>query len=1511
MNRNILTVLAVALGLSAFGQTQPVGIANLAPPSNPVTSIPIGSGQSGQPVVINNPLVVSATYVNNNTPGGQTCIMHDLNEAHYASRGLLNEYRQSSLAGAQSAETMSFPETPNPNEISVIFHVVHNPSNPAENVSNAQIMSVFQELQEDFQLLNSDASLVRTGFGFVPADADINFCLATQDPSGNPLVETGVVRVSTSQTWFDSSNGEENSMKSAGSGGSDIWNRNNYLNIWICNISNGASSGVAGYAYRPTPTLLPSPSIDGIVLDYNLGLGASVLTHEVGHYLGLDHTWGGSGSCSTDDGFTDTPNTIGPADNQPGFSCGAASLQTCGSTEVQYENYMDYATGCTYMFTQEQANYMLSILQGIRGSLLLSPGCDPTNTPPNSAFSSFPAGPAPVIIPQNASVNFYDESTNAPTGWTWTISGTQGTDWQWIGGTDQNTQDPVAEFYTVGTYDVTLTASNGFGTDATPAIENMYVQVAAAATGIGCDTLRNYIPADPLFIATVGANNYTNGHQTLGGENSLEWAEQHTATSSTQVRGLDVAVFKAVDGGGDVIFKVYPDNAGAPGATPLATETVPVADFTELAWNSVNFTTPASVTGNFWVGYELDYSGLDTFVLFTGSGGALTQNHVWVNRQVSGWTDIATILTPAPMYAAGVEVLTSTGTAPAMNFTFSNDSVCQGGDILVDGSISTNTNSYDWFVDDAFPPTNPVLDASTSSSNTFNFPYTPGIHYIYLFGEGSCLTDVVALAVDVLAPVTAVATPTATTCGNNNGSITVTGAAGGDGTYFYSLDGTNYQTGNTFTGLAAGNYDVYIATLGSDCEAVYNVTVAASTPATATASANQTICPGGSATITATGGGTYSWSDGSTNIGSSASIVVSPTVNTQYSCLVTDGSGCPTTVFTDVNINIPVPPTISASGATTICAGNTVNLTSSSPTGNTWSTSETSSTITVGTTGSYTVTANDANGCPATSAPFAVTVNPAPTIAAGTVTNPSACATATGSIQVTGPASGSISWTGTSSGNSGGSVSLPYTISGLAAGSYNITLVDGTGCTSNLLAQPLSDPAAPATPTISNSGALTFCDGGSVTLTSSYAGVGNSWTTGASTDNITVTTSQTISVTYTDGSGCSSTSAPITVTVNPLPSAPTITPGGSAAICAGETLTLSSSQGSGNSWSTGATTQDIDVTTAGSYDVTFTDANGCTATSTATVVTVNPLPAAPTISAGGPTTFCAGGDVTLTSSQATGNTWSNGDIVQNTVITTSGNYDVTYTDGNGCSATSTPITVTVNPLPAQPTISASGATTICDGETVTLSSSQATGNAWSTGATTQDIDVSTSGSYDVTYTDANGCSSTSNATAVVVNPLPTVTMAALSQVCDYTASFTLTGGTPAGGTYSGTGVAGGDFDPATAGLGTHTITYEFTDANGCTNTASEDIVVDACLSIDEVSQSGLLIYPNPTDNVINVELNGEFDYSVQDASGRLITTGNGIDKVSISLQHVETGVYFINVTDIVNDTVSTTRVVKQ
>ncbi|MDB5278840.1 MAG: hypothetical protein JWR61_3795 [Ferruginibacter sp.] len=257
-------------------------------------------------------------------------------------------------------------------------------------------------------------------------------------------------------------------------------------------------------------------------------------------------------------------------------------------------------------------------------------------------------------------------------------------------------------------------------------------------------------------------------------------------------------------------------------------------------------------------------------------------------------------------------------------------------------------------------------------------------------------------------------------------------------------------------------------------------------------------------------------------------------------------------------------------------------------------------------------------------------------------------------------------------------------------------------------------------------------------------------------------------VTITNANGCKSTCSkhlgvdPCTLTVSV----------NSPVICNGESATLTATNNGANSsylWSNGETTKSITVSPTSTTDYTVTVKDGtCTVTDTKGTVTVNDKPTKPNIT-GGPTTFCTGGSVELSSSSATGNQWYkdgikiDGATGQKYTATTSGVYTVTVTNDAGCSATSDGITVKVNDTPAKPTIS-SGATTFCAGGSVILSSSSATGNQWYKdgvkidGATGQKYTATTSGVYTVTVTNDAGCSATSDETTVTVNPVPSCTI---------------------------------------------------------------------------------------------------------------------------------------------------------
>ncbi|NNE28400.1 MAG: T9SS type A sorting domain-containing protein [Saprospiraceae bacterium] len=248
--------------------------------------------------------------------------------------------------------------------IPVVVHVIHKGENigVGTNVSDARIDSQIEILNEDFQRMNGDAGETPSAFAPLAANVGVQFCLANIDASGHPT--DGITRHFYSA--IPNADFIESSIKP-----NTTWNPDKYLNIWVLDHPTG---NVLGYAYLPTTTMVGS-NRDGVVIDY-LRFGyigptnrGRTCTHEVGHYLGLNHTWGSNNSsgpigCNSDDGIDDTPNSDAPYYNCPnsGWSCG---------TDDMHMNFMDYTDDhCMNLFTTGQANVMQGILNGIRSELI-------------------------------------------------------------------------------------------------------------------------------------------------------------------------------------------------------------------------------------------------------------------------------------------------------------------------------------------------------------------------------------------------------------------------------------------------------------------------------------------------------------------------------------------------------------------------------------------------------------------------------------------------------------------------------------------------------------------------------------------------------------------------------------------------------------------------------------------------------------------------------------------------------------------------------------------------------------------------------------------------------------------------------------------------------------------------------------------------------------------------------------------------------------------------------------
>lgn len=262
--------------------------------------------------------------------------------------------------------------------IPVVFHVIWN--DPIENISDNQIYSQLDILNEDFRALNADTLDDTHPFWQYTADAEIEFCLAAVDENGDPT--DGITRTQTNVvTWDDAI---QDDIKSTANGGLDNWDPTQYLNIYVVNLG-GTTLGFATFP----DDLAATPEMDGVVIRYEAfgntgtaGIGAfqandlgRTATHEVGHWLDLRHIWGDT-ICG-DDFVTDTE--IAETSN---FGCPAFPFNdnsTCGSGPdgEMYMNYMDYVDdACMNMFTTGQADRMYAALNGPRSGLLTSTGCD-------------------------------------------------------------------------------------------------------------------------------------------------------------------------------------------------------------------------------------------------------------------------------------------------------------------------------------------------------------------------------------------------------------------------------------------------------------------------------------------------------------------------------------------------------------------------------------------------------------------------------------------------------------------------------------------------------------------------------------------------------------------------------------------------------------------------------------------------------------------------------------------------------------------------------------------------------------------------------------------------------------------------------------------------------------------------------------------------------------------------------------------------------------------------------
>jgi PKD repeat protein len=1201
--------------------------------------------------------------------------------------------------------------------IPVVVHVVL-PSNLQNAVSDAGIQQMINYMNQDFRLLNPNFnSQTRTYFKQFAKDAEIEFCLAKRDPSGNAT--TGITRTNTTVSCFNSSTAP-NDMKSASTGGKAAWQPTKYLNIWIVDLCGSSTSGTAGYAYLPTNGVV-GQSIDGIVLDYQLGFGTNnrSASHEAGHYLGLNHTWGAlSGNAcgnvypDTDDGFSDTPDSRGP-----NYTCSStASCANNSPSGDMHENIMDYST-CPTMFTTQQANFMNLILNGgpftspfntsgfaSRASLVNNNlGCVPTGAP----LADFTADKTNICVGEQ--VTFTNNTTgNTPITYSWTFQG---------GNPATSTAvNPVVTYPVAGTYSVTLTATNSNGTN--QAVKTGYITVLGVnnlplvegfeATTFPPSGWRVDNPDGGItWTRATNASGYSQSTASVfyncynySTTNQRDWliTPNYNFSNVTTARlKFDYAYARFSTNSRDSLQILYSTDCGT--------------TWTQL-WKRGGAslqTTSSTITSNFVP--SANQWRTDSITLTSGIAGQSSVRFAFVGINNYGnniYLDNINIYNVSP----------TTPSPPVADFIGTPTTVVVGNSVTFTDLSTNSPTSWSW----SFPGGTPSSSTAQNPVITYNTVGQYAVTLVSANAGGNSAPVTKNAYIHVVNP-----PASGTGCDTLDNVPNDTSAA----LYAYPF-GTGYLSGNNSDGdLAKAERFVNNKTVTVN-GAFFRVFAKSASPGskTVTFAVWNSSGPGGTPGASPLATSTYPLSQlinpngvfiyvpfsGSPSVSGNFYVgVVLPTTPGDTVALLTtlanpayrdslyaweryangnwvsyatsygsSGFGFSHHVFPVICSTFVIQPPVPnfTANKTSVCVGQSVTFTdqsSGNPTSWSWSfgngaTPQVSTlqnpTVTFNAPGTYSIklTVANANGSRDTTRVNYITVNPLPT---ATVTvRPVRCfGESNGAAKVipSGSSPFTYSWSGGGSADS---------ITNKTAGSYTVTITDSKGCTTVANAL-IPQPSAPLTVSINVTHAICGLTNGSLEAIPN-GGNGNNtfvWSNGKTGPFIDSLPAATYVVTVTDVNGCSVVAGK---TVNDLPGNLTVEVITAASACGlstgsafasaitGGATTISSYQ-----WNTGATTGSISGLSAGTYSVTVTNSIGCTASAVGIVADSGNLSVA-IVSIVQPSNYGANdGSLTAAATGGVGNisySWSNGVTGSVNSGLSAGVYSVTATDANGCKA---------------------------------------------------------------------------------------------------------------------------------------------------------------------------------------------------------------------------------------------------
>lgn len=627
---------------------------------------------------------------------------------------------------------------------------------------------------------------------------------------------------------------------------------------------------------------------------------------------------------------------------------------------------------------------------------------------------------------------------------------------------------------------------------------------------------------------------------------------------------------------------------------------------------------------------------------------------------------------------------------------------------------------------------------------------------------------------------------------------------------------------------------------------------------------------------------TYTWSNGQTT----RSITVNPASTTTYT--VTIGSGpCAATASATVEVNPKI--NVSVTKTDPVCAGSATGSATANVSGDTspytysWSNGATTQTINNLAAGTYHVTVYDDNFCGESAS---VTITDPPSITLTTSTTAATCGANNGSATVTatnGTAPYTYLW-------SNGATT--QTVNNLSAGNYSVTVTDAKGCTkaANVTV------ASASTTVLTTSSTNVSCSGGNngsatVTASSGTSPYTYLWSNGATTSTINNLSAGTYTVTVTDASGCSKT-ASVTITAPPVL---TLTANSTNVSCSGGNNGVATVSASGGTspytyaWSNGATTSAINNLSAGIYNITVTDGNGCAKTASVTIT----APAAIIVNTTSTNVTCNGGNTGAATASVSGGVspytyaWSNGAISSTINNLSAGTYTVTVTDANGCVKTGS-VTIT---QPAAIVVNSTSTNISCNGAnngSATVTPSGGTSPytySWSNGTTSSTINNLSAGTYNVTVTDAAGCIKTASVTitepaAITVNATSTNVTCGGSN--NGSATVTASGGTSPYTYLWSNGATTQTINNLSAG----NYTVIVTDVNGCTKSTSFTIT----------SPTPVTLTTNSTNSTCNGGNNGSATVSATGGTSPYSYAWSNGGTTS-TINNLSAGTYNVTVTD--------------